>query len=166
MREFTDKINFIFKNMCNSNIDELVKLFLPSDSPTKDDKRKRKVTIKKWLDGSISTPYKFSNDYSLYKISKIKLKDTRTLFPINAFEYWDMDKFLRQFKEYEVDSKDNKEDEFHKKYKYIYYFSIKYNKLLYFMLDYLENNKIRLTSEDYPQPIKYHGSFEIHSIIP
>ena len=126
-KDFSDKINFLYTDVYNSNIDELVKAFSDNSNPKVD----RKKSIKNWLNGKIKKPNKFEKDYNKFPISKLKSRITSETLPLEAFKSWSLEEFKETLKREYI------------KTNLIYKDIIKY----LYIYDYTENNIVKYNIE-------------------
>lgn len=163
MKDFNQKISFIFNHIANKDINQLTKLFIISRNPTKEEIRSRKVTIKKWLEGTSQNANKFPENYSNYNIAQIKFKNGQAVFDLNAFFTWDYNTFEKHFNNYENELKILNKQELYREYKYIYFYSTKYKDIYHLEIEYLDTNNIKISTNEYPSLLEYIGNIERHT---
>jgi len=167
MVDLQKKIDFLFHVVYNESINELTKAFIPNNHPTSKEIRSRKVTVKKWLSESVKSVNKFHNDYYDYPISKLFFLNGEEVFPLTAFTEWYIDEFEVRYYEYQDEKNGEIEDINYKipllKYPYIYYYQEDKNKLVYFKIDYFDNDKVQFTTTHHTQIITYTGEIKRHT---
>jgi len=120
---FNDKIDYLYEKLFNKNIKLLAKAF----SETNIDKQKLDVKIKSmknWIDKEVSRPNKFY--LSKFEIGKYRLNG-EALFTDDSFKSCDIETFKKRVDEYLSLKTSNTQ-------MYIYFFSLKENKILYHTL--------------------------------
>jgi len=157
MVDFQKKIEFLLENLYK-NINELAKAFHSSDNPTAKDIRSRKVAIRKWLSGEQKSA-RFK-EYENYPIAKLRFKSGMYVFPITAFTDWRFEKFRDRLKEYQED-KESRHISL-KDYKYIYYYHEAKKELVYFEIEY-DNEEVTLYTKHHAQMLVYKGDIKRHS---
>jgi len=159
MIDFQKKIKFLLDNLYKDET-ELTKAFIPKNNPTPKDIRSRKVAIKKWLNG-ISNGARFK-EYEKYPIAKLKFANGMQLFPLSSFD-WSFEKFKNRYLEYQKEKKPQYISL--KDYRYIHYYNERDNKIVYFEIEYEDDNRVTIYTNHHPQIIIYKGVIKRHSNI-
>jgi len=160
MVDFYKKIEFLRENLYDGCDDKLTRAFIPLVHPTPTQVRSRKVAVKKWIEKKRKSANNFHRDYAKYQISKLCFKDERAVFPISAFD-WSYQKFVDRYQEYLEDQKSHLITI--KDYKYIYYYHEDKEDIVYFKIEYLANDRLKLSTNHHPQALTYIGDIKRHT---
>ena len=156
--DFWKKIEFLRDNLYDGCYDELAKAFIPHETPSSKQIRSCKVKVKSWINDKREKA-QFS-EYEKYPIAKLCFKDERAVFPLSVFD-WKYEKFINQYEKYIKDKENHLvtiED-----YNYIYYYHEYSNELVYFEIEYQENNKVKISTQHHTQQITYTGELKRHT---
>jgi len=160
MVDFKEKINFLLEYLYNKDEIELTKAFIPKENPNTKEIRSRKVAIKQWLSGACSRA-RFK-EYEKYPIAKLTFANGMQLFPLSSFD-WSFEKFKNRFFEYQKEEKPQNISL--KDYRYIHYYHERDKKIVYFEIEYEDDNRVKLYTTHHAQIIIYRGYIKRHSNI-
>lgn len=158
--DFAKKIQFLHNNLYNDQSYTQLTIALLASSPTSENIRRHKASVKKWIDGKVKSPTMFQKNYDKYPLAKLRFKNGHQLFPLSAFANWSYERFVKQYENYQEDKKSNHtslED-----YKYIYYYHEDVRKLAYFEIKYHPNETIEITTNHHAQIMNYKGEIIRH----
>jgi len=150
--DFTLKINYIYNKLFKNNKEKLIFHF--TQPSTKESERKSKQkTINNWLSGKSQKPNKFNLDQ--FQISKFIMSDGSTLFNLEAFTTWSIERFRQRVDEYIVQQQQNSTLE--ERMRYIYYFDLDHETLAYYELNFTSPNELTLNSSQLANNMLYRG---------
>ncbi len=137
MKEFYNKIALLKSDFFGDNCTELTKALVLEEESENITRAKSKVL--NWIGQETKKPRGFIDNYHKLPISQIRFKTSNEqVFPLEAFKDWKLETFMERLKKYKNDL-----DYIEKimSFKYLCFFSQKINAVLYFTLNYIENNE-------------------------
>jgi len=150
--DFSLKINYIYEKLFKNNKEKLIANF--TQPSTKESERKSKQkTINNWLSGKSKKPNKFNLDH--FQISKFIMSDGSTLFNLEAFTTWSIERFRQRVDEYIIQQQQNSTIE--ERMRYIYYFDLDHETLAYYELNFTSPNRLTLDSSQLANNMLYKG---------
>ena len=150
--DFSLKINYICDKLFKNNKEKLITHF--TQPSTKESERKSKQkTINNWLSGKSKKPNKFNLDQ--FQISKFIMSDGSTLFNLEAFTTWSIERFRQRVDEYIIQQQQNSTIE--ERMRYIYYFDLDHETLAYYELNFTSPNRLTLDSSQLANNMLYKG---------